>query len=61
MEERDFEWFEAKYPAVYSKFGTYWENYRKLKPAQQSPNVYVEQGYIYSASLLELHGALLDP
>lgn len=30
LTERDFEWFEKKYPGWYSKFGKYWEDYRRL-------------------------------
>lgn len=40
LNERDFEWFEKKYPGWYSKYGTYWENYRRLSvpgPGQSPP------------------------
>jgi propane monooxygenase large subunit len=47
MVEKDFEWFEAKYPGWYDKFGAFWENYRKLSLPNNPPNLYVEQGYIY--------------
>ncbi len=30
LDERDFEWFEHKYPGWYNKFGRFWEVYREL-------------------------------
>ena len=35
--EKDFEWFEAKYPGWYAKFGDFWKWYAKLShPARRS-------------------------
>ncbi|NNL84659.1 MAG: methane monooxygenase [Myxococcales bacterium] len=47
MTERDFEWFEAKYPGWYNKFGTYWENYAKASLPEQAPLLYLDSGYVY--------------
>ncbi len=30
LDERDFEWFEQKYPGWYGHYGAFWENYRKM-------------------------------
>src|ERR1700741_2881466 len=37
LDERDFEWFEAKYPGWYNEFGAYWEHYRKLSKRGNPP------------------------
>jgi propane monooxygenase large subunit len=29
MDERDFEWFESKYPGWYNEYGKFWERYRE--------------------------------
>ena len=47
MTDRDFEWFEAKYPGWYNEFGTYWENYEKASLPKQPPLVYMDSGYAY--------------
>ena len=47
MVERDFDWFEAKYPGWYNEFGTYWENYRKASLPNQPPLMYLDSGYVY--------------
>ncbi|HEY8639267.1 MAG TPA: hypothetical protein VIL53_02045 [Solirubrobacterales bacterium] len=31
LDERDFEWFERKYPGWYSEYGMFWEAYRELQ------------------------------
>ncbi|MGZ4587398.1 MAG: methane monooxygenase [Mycobacteriaceae bacterium] len=31
MTDKDFEWFEFKYPGWYSKYGKWWENYSRLR------------------------------
>lgn len=47
MTEEDFEWFEAKYPGWYAKFGAYWENYRDLSLPNNPPSLWVDTGYVY--------------
>jgi len=47
MTEPDFEWFEAKYPGWYAKFGAYWENYRDLSLPNNPPSLFVDTGYVY--------------
>ena len=47
MTERDFDWFEAKYPGWYNEFGTYWENYRKASLPNQPPLLFLDSGYVY--------------
>jgi len=47
MTEADFEWFEAKYPGWYAKFGAYWENYRDLSLPNNPPSLWVDTGYVY--------------
>lgn len=47
MVDRDFEWFEAKYPGWYNEFGTYWENYRKASLPNQPPLLFLDSGYVY--------------
>jgi propane 2-monooxygenase large subunit len=47
LDERDFEWFEAKYPGWYNEFGTYWENYRKLSKKGSTPIAWADTGYVY--------------
>jgi propane monooxygenase large subunit len=35
LDERDFEWFESKYPGWYDEYGFFWEAYRELSdPAE---------------------------
>ena len=29
LDERDYEWFEAKYPGWYAEYGAFWEAYRE--------------------------------
>lgn len=46
--ERDFEWFEYKYPGWYDKFGAFWEWYNKLsKPGSDVITFNQETGYVY--------------
>ncbi len=33
--EKDFEWFEHKYPGWYAEFGEYWKWYEKLSEARR--------------------------
>jgi propane monooxygenase large subunit len=47
LDERDFEWFEYKYPGWYNKFGAWWENYRKLSKRGNPPIVFADTGYVY--------------
>ncbi len=47
LDERDFEWFEYKYPGWYNKFGAWWENYRKLSTVGSTPIVFADTGYVY--------------
>ncbi len=47
LDERDFEWFEYKYPGWYNKFGAWWENYRKLSKRGSAPIVFADTGYVY--------------
>ena len=46
LDERDFEWFEAKYPGWYNEFGAHWENYRKLSKAGSTPIAFADTGYV---------------
>jgi propane monooxygenase large subunit len=37
LDEKDFEWFESKYPGWYDEYGFFWEAYRELDdPAEQA-------------------------
>lgn len=46
--ERDFEWFEHKYPGWYAKFGAFWEWYNKLsKRGSDIVTFNQETGYVY--------------
>jgi propane monooxygenase large subunit len=37
LDERDFEWFESKYPGWYSEYGAFWEAYRSvIDPAERA-------------------------
>ncbi|PSR30788.1 MAG: methane monooxygenase [Sulfobacillus benefaciens] len=47
LDERDFEWFEYKYPGWYNKFGAWWENYRALSKPGSTPVVFADTGYVY--------------
>lgn len=48
LDERDFEWFEYKYPGWYRRFGAWWEDYRKLSvPNGHPPIVFCDTGYQY--------------
>ena len=47
MDERDFEWFEYKYPGWYNEYGAWWENYRKLSKPGNPPIVFAGTGYTY--------------
>jgi propane monooxygenase large subunit len=46
--ERDFEWFEHKYPGWYAEFGNYWKWYEKLsKKGEQNILFNGAPGYVY--------------
>ena len=46
--ERDFEWFEHKYPGWYAKFGEFWKWYAKLsKPGETNILFNQDIGYVY--------------
>ena len=48
LDERDYEWFEYKYPGWYSRFGKWWDHYRELsKPNGHAPITYTDVGYPY--------------
>jgi propane monooxygenase large subunit len=48
MTERDFEWFEYKYPGWYDKFGDYWKWYAKLSvPGEKNILFNPDVGYVY--------------
>jgi len=46
--DKDFEWFEHKYPGWYAEFGDFWKWYAKLsKPGQKVITFNEEVGYVY--------------
>ena len=46
--ERDFEWFEHKYPGWYAEFGDYWKWYAKLStPGEKVILFNSDTGYVY--------------
>jgi propane monooxygenase large subunit len=46
--EKDFEWFEHKYPGWYAEFGDYWKWYAKLsKPGELQILFNGDVGYVY--------------
>jgi propane monooxygenase large subunit len=46
--EKDFEWFEHKYPGWYAEFGDFWKWYaRKSVPGQTNMLFDQENGYVY--------------
>lgn len=46
--EKDFEWFEAKYPGWYAQFGEFWRWYEKLSRPGQTPITFNgDVGYVY--------------
>ncbi len=48
MVERDFEWFEHKYPGWYAQFGNFWKWYEKLSHKGEKPILFAEEvGYVY--------------
>jgi len=48
MTDKDFEWFEEKYPGWYNKFGKWWENYNRLKyPGKNKPIAFEDVDYEY--------------
>ena len=48
MTDKDFEWFEEKYPGWYNKFGRWWEDYNRLAyPGRNKPIAFEEVGYQY--------------
>lgn len=48
MTDKDFEWFEYKYPGWYDKYGKWWENYARLsKPNGNLPIAFEPVDYYY--------------
>ena len=48
MTDKDFEWFEYKYPGWYDKYGKWWENYNRLSmPNGHHPIVAENVDYVY--------------
>jgi propane monooxygenase large subunit len=48
LDERDFEWFEDKYPGWYAEYGAWWEQYRELSlPGDHRPIGYEARDYVY--------------
>ena len=48
MTDKDFEWFEYKYPGWYDKYGKWWENYNRLsRPNGHHPIVAEDVDYQY--------------
>jgi propane monooxygenase large subunit len=48
MTDKDFEWFEYKYPGWYDKYGKWWENYNRLSmPNGHNPIVFEDVDYQY--------------
>jgi propane 2-monooxygenase large subunit len=46
--DRDFEWFEHKYPGWYAEFGDYWKWYAKLStPGEKAILFNQDVGYVY--------------
>ncbi|MBN8633645.1 MAG: methane monooxygenase, partial [Rhodobacterales bacterium] len=46
--DKDFEWFEHKYPGWYAEFGEFWKWYAKLsKPGNKVITFNEETGYVY--------------
>lgn len=46
--DKDFEWFESKYPGWYAEFGEFWKWYAKLsKPGQKVITFNEDTGYVY--------------
>lgn len=46
--DKDFEWFETKYPGWYAEFGDFWKWYAKLsKPGQKVITFNEDVGYVY--------------
>jgi len=46
--EKDFEWFEHKYPGWYSEFGDYWKWYAKLSKKGETQVLFnADVGYVY--------------
>ena len=60
--EKDFEWFEHKYPGWYAEFGDFWKWYAKLSvPGRDATSSSTASRLRLPAPLLELHGSLPDP
>ncbi len=50
MDSEDFEWFEAKYPGWYDKYGKWWETYSAMSKANNGNKAIVfepEADYVY--------------
>ena len=48
MTDKDFEWFEYKYPGWYDKYGEWWENYARLStPNGHLPIAFEPVNYYY--------------
>ena len=62
MTDKDFEWFEYKYPGWYDKYGKWWENYNRLVDAERAqPDRLRGRRLRVPAPLLDLHGAVPGP
>ena len=48
MTDKDFEWFEYKYPGWYDRYGKWWENYNRLSmPNGHNPIALENVDYVY--------------
>jgi propane monooxygenase large subunit len=43
LDERDFEWFEAKYPGWYAEYGEFWEGMRKFGKDPEAYGAFLKQ------------------
>ena len=64
MDDKDFEWFEHKYPGWYDKYGKWWERYADLSVEERPQADRLRAGAVglrVPAPLLVVHGAVPDP
>src|SRR4030081_871831 len=48
MTDKDFDWFESKYPGWYNQFGGWWEAYSRLRSrGKKKPIAFEDVGYEY--------------
>lgn len=48
MTDKDFEWFEHKYPGWYNKYGKWWENYNRMRyPGKNKAIAFEDVDYQY--------------